>query len=32
MFQYFPSYKSSGRNFKVELELSSFATKIDLKV
>ena len=31
MSQYFPSYKSSGRNIKVELDLSSYATKIDLK-
>ena len=31
MSQYFPSYKSSGRNIKVELDLSSYATKTDLK-
>ena len=31
MSQYFPAYKSSGRNIKVELDLSSYATKSDLK-
>ena len=31
MIQYFPSYKSSGRNIKVKLDLSSYATKTDLK-
>ena len=31
MSQYFPPYKSSGRNIKVELDLSSYATKTDLK-
>ena len=31
MSQYFPSYRSSGRNIKVELDLSSSATKSDLK-
>ena len=31
MSQYFPSYRSSGRNIKVELDLSSYATKTDLK-
>ena len=30
MRQYFPPYKSSGRNNKVELDLSNYATKIDL--
>ena len=31
MSQYFPSYRSSGRNIKVELDLSSYATKNDPK-
>ena len=31
MSQYFPLYGSSGRNIKVELYLSSYATKNDLK-
>ena len=31
MSQYFPPYRSSGRNIKVELDLSSYATKTDLK-
>ena len=31
MSQYFPPYKSSGRDIKVELDLSSYATKTDLK-
>ena len=31
MSQYFPSYRISGRNIKVELHLSSYATKPDLK-
>ena len=31
MSQYFPPYKSFGRNIKVELDLSSYATKTDLK-
>ena len=31
MSQYFPAYKSSGRNIKVELDLSSYATKSDFK-
>ena len=31
MSQYFPPYKSSGRNIKAELDLSSYATKTDLK-
>ena len=31
MSQYFPPYPSSGRNIKVELDLSSYATKTDLK-
>ena len=30
--QYFPkAYERSGRNVKVELEISSYATKVDLK-
>ena len=31
MSQYFPPHRSSGRNIKVELDLSSYATKTDLK-
>ena len=31
MSQYFPPYRSSGRNIEVELDLSSYATKTDLK-
>ena len=31
MSQYFPPYRSSGRNIKVELDLSSYATNADLK-
>ena len=31
MSEYFPPYRSSGRNIKVELDLSSYATKTDLK-
>ena len=31
MNQDFPPYRSSGRNIKVELDLSSYATKTDLK-
>ena len=31
MSQYFPPYRSFGGNIKVELGLSSYATKIDLK-
>ena len=31
MSQYFPPYRRSGRNIKVELDLSSYATKTDLK-
>ena len=31
MSQYIPRYRSSGRNIKVELHLSSYATKTDLK-
>ena len=31
MSQYLPPYKFSGRNIKVELDLSSYATKADLK-
>ena len=31
MSQYFPPYRSSGRNIKVELDLSSYATKTDLE-
>ena len=31
MSQYFPPYRRSGRNLKVEIDLSSYATKTDLK-
>ena len=31
MSQYFPPYRSSGRNIEVELDLSSYATKTGLK-
>ena len=31
MSQYFHPYKSSGINIKMELDLSSYATKTDLK-
>ena len=31
MSQYFPSYRSFKGNVKVELDLSSYATKTDLK-
>ena len=31
MSQYFPPYRSSERNIKVELDLNSYATKTDLK-
>ena len=31
MSQYFAPYRSSGGNIKVELDLSSCATKTDLK-
>ena len=31
MSQYFPPYRSLGRNIKVELDLSSHAIKTDLK-
>ena len=31
MSQYFPSYKSSEGNIKVELDLTIYATKTDLK-
>ena len=31
MSQYFPPYRSSGRNIKVELDLSNYTTKADLK-
>ena len=32
MIQYFPPHRSSGRNIKVGLDLSSYATKTDLKI
>ena len=31
MSQYFPPYRSSGRNIKVELDLGNYATKTGLK-
>ena len=31
MSQYFTPYRSSGSNIKVELDLSNYATKTDLK-
>ena len=31
MSQYFPPYRSFGRNIKVELDLSNYSTKTDLK-
>ena len=31
MGRYFQQYRSSGRNIKVELDLSSYTTKTDLK-
>ena len=31
MSQYFPAYRRSGGNIKVELDLSSYAAKTDLK-
>ena len=32
MSQYFPPYKSSSNNIKVELYLANYATKTDLKI
>ena len=32
MSQHFPTYRSFGENVKVELDLSSYATKTDLKI
>ena len=31
MSQYYPSYRSSSNNIKVELDLANYATKTDLK-
>ena len=31
MSQYFPPYRRSGRNIKVKLDLSNYATTTDLK-
>ena len=31
MSQYFPPYNNSSENIKVELDLSNYATKTDLK-
>ena len=31
MSQYFPQYRGSGRSIKVELDLSNYAKKTDLK-
>ena len=30
--QYYPPYKSSSNNIKVELDLTNYATKTDLKI
>ena len=32
MSQYFPPYNNSSENIKVELDLSNYATKKDIKV
>ena len=32
MSQYFPPYRSHGSDIKVELDLSNYATKTDLKM
>ena len=32
MSQYFPPYRSYGGNIKVELDLSSYAAKSDIKM
>ena len=32
MSQYYPPYKSSSNNIKVELDLANYATKTDLKI
>ena len=31
MSQYFPPYRTSGRNIELKLDLSSYATKNDLR-
>ena len=31
MSQYYPPYRSSSNNIKVELDLANYATKTDLK-
>ena len=31
MSQYYPPYKSSSNNIKLELDLANYATKTDLK-
>ena len=32
MSQYYPPYRSSSNNIKVELDLANYATKTDLKI
>ena len=32
MSTYYPRYKSSGQNVKVELDLTNYETKTDLKI
>ena len=32
MSTYYPPYKSSGSNVKVELDLTNYTTKTDLKI
>ena len=32
MSTYYPPYKSSSNNIKVELDLTNYATKTDLKI
>ena len=32
MSQYYPPYKNSSNNIKVELDLANYATKTDLKI
>ena len=32
MSTYYPSYKISSQNIKVELDLANYATKTDLKI
>ena len=32
MSQYYPPYRSSSNNIKAKLDLTNYATKIDLKI